>query len=236
MNGKCGSADGLDHHQGGRLDHSRADMPGRRRGDRSTATAATGWTGTIDRPGPRAIWWTLSRPGGGIHMRYILEDRWKLTDVYAHGAALTATDLQAAPITRLDLLLNLTSDHLWTVAATYNDLATKAGWGPMVTVIDHEQNDDPPLSRLRQLAATAPPALPTPPSADRPRLTRPDGTDPDGFAARVAAAYCEYAQQTYAPAAAIAKEAGIPIATARSWIREARRRGKLPQGRKGKAG
>jgi hypothetical protein len=69
-----------------------------------------------------------------------------------------------------------------------------------------------------------------------PRGTRPDGTDPDGFSAKVAAAYREYAPQTRAPALKIADEAGVPVATVRSWIREARRRGKLPQGRKGRAG
>jgi hypothetical protein len=192
---------------------------------------------------PLSMWWTLSRPdGGGISMRLTLKGRgrWTLTDVYMHGTALTATDLQTVPVTDLDLLLNLTHDFdgfdPWTAAEAYNEMAEQAGWSGSVLVVDHAEQDDPLLSDLRERAVNAPPELPKLPGAERPRLTRPDGTDPDGFAARVAAAYREYATQTRAPAVEMAKEADVPIATVRSWIREARRRGKLPQGRKGKAG
>lgn len=70
----------------------------------------------------------------------------------------------------------------------------------------------------------------------RKRLTRPDGADPDEFYPLVARAYFEYAPKTRAPAKEIAAEAGVPVATAHRWIREARRRGFLPPARKGKAG
>ena len=195
---------------------------------------------------PLALWWSTSRPdGGGVHIR-ITDDngRWLITDVYVHGRGLSATDLQAIRLTQLDLIMNLVG--YWdetgggitdpgAIADAYNMFAAEAGYGHSVAE-DLGEADEPSLAELRGRAADAPPDLPELPAAERPRLTRPDGTDPDGFAARVADAYREYARQTRAPAVKIADEAGVPVATARSWIREARRRGKLPQGRKGKAG
>lgn len=70
----------------------------------------------------------------------------------------------------------------------------------------------------------------------RPRLTRPDGKDPESFYGVVAQAYRDALATTSAPAVALANEAGVPVATARGWIREARRRGFLPPARKGRAG
>lgn len=179
---------------------------------------------------PMTMWWSLSKPdGGGTHMRVTSDGgRWQITDVYIHGPALTATDLQAVPTTQLDLIMNLVGD--WdpdTIAEAHNDIGQQVIGDP---------EDEPTLAELRELAIDAPPELPRTPTDERPRLTRPDGTDPDGFAAQVAAAYREYVQTTRSPAVEIAKEAGVPVGTVRGWIREARRRGKLPEGRKGKAG
>ena len=192
---------------------------------------------------PLSLWWSLSKPDrGGTHIRVTEDDgRWLITDVYVHGPALTATDLQAVPMTQLDLVMNLVG--YWrdgvimdpdAIADVHNELASDAGYGQAVTY--DPEADEPTFAELRALAADAPPELPKHPAAERPRLTRPDGTDPDGFAARVAAAYREYAPQNRNPAVKIAEEAGVPPGTARGWIREARRRGKLPEGRKGKAG
>ncbi|MDQ7910757.1 hypothetical protein RB614_40330 [Phytohabitans sp. ZYX-F-186] len=72
----------------------------------------------------------------------------------------------------------------------------------------------------------------------RPRasLTRPDGSDPDGFSRRVADAYNEAVVSTRKPAMVLAEEAGVPVTTVHRWIAEARRRGHLPPARKGRAG
>jgi hypothetical protein len=201
--------------------------------------------GSFEPSAPISMWWSLSKPdGGGTHIRVTeVDGRWLITDVYIHGPALTATDLQAVPLTQLDLIMNLIGYWNETqaimdpdiIADVHNELAAKAGYGRAVTH-NLDDEDEPSLAGLRDLAADAPPDLPKHPAAERARLTRPDGTDPDGFAARVAAAYREYATQTRAPAVEIAREAGVPVGTVRGWIREARRRGKLPEGRKGKAG
>lgn len=66
-------------------------------------------------------------------------------------------------------------------------------------------------------------------------LGRPDRTDPAAFYAHVAARYRVLVQQTSKPGVAMALEAEVPVATARRWINEARRRGLLPPGRQGRA-
>ena len=180
---------------------------------------------------PETMWWSLRLPdGGGAHMKVSDESgMWLVTDVYVHGPEVTASVLQQVPVSQLNVIMNLVGE--WdpdTIAEAMNeDLGQQVIADP-----DHE----PSLARLRKRAENAPATLPVERAKSRPRLTRPDRTDPEGFYALVGAAYREYALQTRAPAVKIAEEAGVPVATARSWIREARRRGKLPQGRKGKAG
>lgn len=73
------------------------------------------------------------------------------------------------------------------------------------------------------------------PAPARERLTRPDGTDPDGFYRRVADAYREVSVTTRAVAPVLAEEAGVPVATVHRWVMEARRRGFLPPSRRGKS-
>lgn len=72
--------------------------------------------------------------------------------------------------------------------------------------------------------------------AKREPLTRPDGSDPDGFYRQVATAYNSAVLTTAAPAPLLAEEAGVPVATVHRWISEARRRGFLAPARKGRAG
>lgn len=187
-------------------------------------------------------WWSLNLPdGGGIHMRVrrnqaSKDSEWSITDVYVHARYITATMLQNIPISRLDLIMNMIGEYGSDVAAdVVNEFAAEAGFGRAV-IAPEVDDPDPTLAELRELAADAPPELPEFRSPERPRLTRPDGTDPENFYALVAAAYREYAPHTRAPAVKIAEEANVPVGTVRGWIREARRRGKLPQGRKGRVG
>lgn len=70
----------------------------------------------------------------------------------------------------------------------------------------------------------------------RRRLGRPDGNDPEGFYRRVATTYRSAAVDSRQPAVVIAEENDVPVETVRRWIKEARRRGFLPPGRKGRAG
>lgn len=69
-----------------------------------------------------------------------------------------------------------------------------------------------------------------------PPLERPDGSDPDGFARRLAERYRQYVHLTHKPAALIAEESGVPVGTVHRWVREARQRGFLPPAHQGRAG
>ncbi|MFB7474584.1 hypothetical protein [Kitasatospora sp. NPDC056184] len=73
-------------------------------------------------------------------------------------------------------------------------------------------------------------------AAPRAPLQRPDGHHPDLFYRDVAQAYMDVLRTTSAIAPVLAEEAGVPVATVRRWIQEARRRGFLPPARKGRAG
>lgn len=67
-------------------------------------------------------------------------------------------------------------------------------------------------------------------------LRRVRGQDAVGFAHQVAVNYRWYAAQTNAPAKAIAEASGVPVGTVHGWIREARKLGQLPPGRRGSVG
>src|SRR5690606_11112764 len=67
-------------------------------------------------------------------------------------------------------------------------------------------------------------------------LGRPNGSDPDEFYRQVAEAYGIAAAESQRPAMLLASEAGVPVTTIHRWVREARLRGLLPRGWKGRAG
>jgi hypothetical protein len=77
------------------------------------------------------------------------------------------------------------------------------------------------------------PAEPRPPI--RFRVPKGSGKKPDDFYRQVADAYEFLAQTTRAPAAEIARRNRVPLTTAHRWVREARTRGFLPPGQKGKS-
>lgn len=67
-------------------------------------------------------------------------------------------------------------------------------------------------------------------------LRRRKEDSPDEFADRVAYYYRVFTQMSTRPAKQIAEHSDVPVGTVRGWIREARLRGKLPPGTRGKAG
>jgi hypothetical protein len=69
----------------------------------------------------------------------------------------------------------------------------------------------------------------------RPRLTRPDGSDPDAFSRLIARAYGDAVRDgDRAPAKTLAEEAGVPVTTVHRWIRDARRSGHLAPTKRGR--
>lgn len=67
-------------------------------------------------------------------------------------------------------------------------------------------------------------------------LVRHKGDDPEEFAERVAFYYSVFSVISSKPAVEIASRSNVPVATVRGWIREARMRGKIPPGSRGKVG
>lgn len=147
----------------------------------------------------------------GVHVRITgMDGRMIVTDVYIHGSEITPEVMRRISMSRIQAAINL------------------IGGLPL-----DEKGTEPSLAELRQRAGRVQRRAV---NAKRPCLTRPTGEDPEEFYARVAEAYREYAPRTRAPAREIAVEAGVPVTTAHRWIGEARRRGLLPLGRKGRAG
>jgi hypothetical protein len=68
------------------------------------------------------------------------------------------------------------------------------------------------------------------------RLKIPVGAKPDSFYQQVAKTYSRLARGSNRPAAELAEVNDVPVTTAHRWVKEARRRGFLPPGRKGRRG
>ncbi|WP_147944555.1 hypothetical protein [Microbispora sp. CSR-4] len=68
-----------------------------------------------------------------------------------------------------------------------------------------------------------------------PPLKRTPGMEPEEFSRLVAEHYKVWARRVPHPAAAMAEEHGVKLATLHTWIREARLRGLLPPAKRGKA-
>jgi hypothetical protein len=67
-------------------------------------------------------------------------------------------------------------------------------------------------------------------------LKVPPGAKPDWFYERLAVAYSSLALRSNRPAVLLAERNGVPVTTVHRWVKEARRRGFLPPGQKGRRG
>jgi hypothetical protein len=64
----------------------------------------------------------------------------------------------------------------------------------------------------------------------------PPGAKPDWFYQRLAALYSNLALRSNRPAVLLAERNEVPVTTVHRWVKEARRRGFLPPGQKGRRG
>lgn len=173
-------------------------------------------------------WCSLAPPLGldGLHVRVArAEDgRLLITDLYVHGAEITAEAVRGISISRLEAALNDPA-----ISGTLEGVGLRS-WAQGGK--GHWPDDELTLPALRQRAST----VESRQQRRLVKLSRPTGRDSDSFYRDVASAYAELARATRAPAKVLAEEAEVPITTVHRWVREARRRGFLPPGRKGKAG
>lgn len=172
--------------------------------------------------------WALSgHPNGDsrslVRLR-LVDGQWRVTAVVLLADDITSRTVRSAHPTNWPRILQ--SDPVYAErlrSAVTPELEALSG-----AIEDAYASQDRGMwKRMREQRAKTPKREP---------LTRPDGSDPTRHYANVAAAYLEAVRDGKAPAPAMAEEAGVPVATARGWIRETRRRGLLPPGRRGRVG
>ena len=160
------------------------------------------------RPG----WWRVTLlEGAELHVGVSLasDGRPVITGLVVFGRPLTAADLRKIPLRRIEASMGHPRRRAW---------------------IKEGARAASPLTPLRDANGD-----PDPEDEVPPRLTRPDGKDPDAFYRAVAETYRYEVTRSHRPAAVIAESVGVPVGTARRWINRARELGLLEKGQKGRA-
>ena len=172
------------------------------------------------------VLWSRSVPGttGGLMVHAKLftpreSDRSEIVELYIRGRNLTTDKLRSIPLGHIEAIA--TTDPNVTPAI---DGEVPLPMSQAANALGH---------RASQLLINAAHRKAYPP---RKPLTRPDGSDPDGFYKQVADAYRDVVQTTPKVAKVLAEEANVPVGTVHRWVLEARRRGFLPPARQGRAG
>jgi hypothetical protein len=138
-----------------------------------------------------------------------------------------STMLRRLPLTIMQTLANTLIEHREQLAA---------GRGPSNVPIDGVADD--PLDRIAYPFA-GPMISGRAAQSTRRRAARlkvPDGAKGDGFYQQVAMVYSTLAAASNRPAVELAEANQVPLTTAHRWVKEARRRGFLPPGQKGRRG
>ncbi|HEX7461767.1 MAG TPA: hypothetical protein VF317_06310 [Dermatophilaceae bacterium] len=162
-----------------------------------------------------------------------------ITELHVVGGSLTAGLLRTLPLARIEQLVNADASYLersrvkWATGQpepTLADLRLPTGdlhLGDSGDGTETGQVVEATAELVSTGAITA--------AVQRPKLERPDGTDPAGFYQRVADAYRDTIRSTPRVTDALAAEAGVPTGTSRRWLMEARRRGFLPPAKRSRA-
>lgn len=185
-------------------------------------TRATGWASM---PGPDGQ--------GTVHMRLEeLGGELVVTELYMRAPKINAAALRKIQIAPTEAHYNMNWPLIREVAMSDNGtVVTPVGSQEKLKSGEFLASDSTvTLDALRQIEGDV---IDIP---DQIVLSRPDGTDPEAFYRRVADAYRSAAAISRKPVAILSDEADVPVATVRNWVNEARRRGYLPQGKKGKIG
>jgi hypothetical protein len=146
-------------------------------------------------------------------------DRAEIIQLAVSGPNLTTDKLRSIPLAHIETVANTDPEFRPHLAGTPQN-----PMGEMFDVLRQDSNRHFLTKAHRK--------------AQEPRtpLSRPDGSNPDGFYRQVAEAYRDVVQTTPKVAKVLAKEANVPPGTVHRWVLEARRRGFLPPARQGRAG
>jgi len=145
--------------------------------------------------------------------------RSEVIELAVSGRNLTTEKLRSIPLSQIETLANTNPDFRPHLAGTERH--------PIGKAFEQVRNQANQVLINEAYRKAREPRTP---------LSRPDGSNPDGFYRQVAEAYRDVVQTTPKVAKALADEAGVPVGTVHRWILEARRRGFLPPARQGRAG
>lgn len=195
-------------------------MTDSRRGLTESASATDALTITVQEGG-----WAYQVAGGGwmladnehadrLEVRFAQNDagRWEPVELRLDaGRPLDSTMLRRLPVTAMETLAN----SLWReqLASRLHERPPDPGWRPASL----------PMGKLWQ-------------PEGRTKLKPRPGPKPDWFYKRVAVAYSSRAARSNRPAKEMAEANNVPVTTVHRWVKEARRRGFLPPGQKGRRG
>ena len=171
-----------------------------------TGLAGGGWVRARSREDGDTIW-----------VRYTLAEQGRLVPVALHvdyGRPLDADTLRRLPLVAITAIVNL--HGVRERIAALLDAAAPDLLGQAPYPVE-------PVPTVERRASA--------------RLTVPAGRSKgDDFYRQVAAAYSYLAARGNRPAVELAEANGVPLTTAHRWVKEARRRGFLPPGQKGRRG
>jgi hypothetical protein len=162
--------------------------------------------------------------------------RHAVTEMYVVGGKLAPSMLRTLPLTRVEDLANADLSYLepwrvkWAVDQPEPSLADLRSPVNALRLGDSVES-----GRVVEATAELVTTGTITAAAQRPRLERPDGKDPDAFYERVADAHRDVTSRTPRVIEALAAEADVPPGTVRRWILESRRRGYLSPARGGRA-
>ncbi|SDD18284.1 hypothetical protein SAMN05216174_10877 [Actinokineospora iranica] len=168
--------------------------------------------------------------GAGLHVRMAERDgRMVVTDLYLHADQVTPAMMRGVQLSTVEALFNMLRAEVGKLrkpesSPDVRDLHMLMGRQ------FYTQETDSFLDLKDSVPRTGIPPV------SRPVMMRPDGKDPRAFYSQFAQVYIMAATESKRPSAVIAEESGVPVATVRRWVKEARARGFLPAGTKGKAG
>jgi hypothetical protein len=172
---------------------------------------ATGWKAPEAPPGPG--WVIFSDPPELVHAHFTRDERgrWRVDALYLAAPAMDSGALRRLSIAALEARANTPA-----MAERLDANREPTAEEHRAAVAKHYGSVGRGRARL---------GVPSPPRSK-----------PDVFYKRVADVYRELVGWTNRPAVELAEANGVPVTTAHRWVKEARRRGFLPPGQKGRRG
>jgi hypothetical protein len=204
---------------------------------------------TPDLTEPGWVTWIDGPPHAHIRVRArsAVDGRVEVAELrIEHPDGVSSDLLRAIPLGRLEAGLN--SPELRDALASLPTVTTSPGSDPSEFHELHRSSAAPTSGQPSATARDAVLAAHDPETSvasfhtrpDQPRDLRLERTGdrkhPDEFYAEVADLYSWTASRSRRPAADIAAANDVPVTTAHRWVKECRRRGLLPAGRRGQAG